>query len=291
MNKKLFNGEFDFAIIFLILFSFLFVQSCECPLQESNVYQQCQVREVTITKFSPFGNLVQVTEPDGTQKIVFQPDSLYSIHTFLFPFDKNYSGALINDERFASSSTIPIVKIPFSDKRPYYLAVFDNYPPNNDLNGDILLFSVADNFQSAEIRVAGDIVLTNLTFNSEDSRQFCEMVDVLTKDTAQIRSLKNNLSQYGIGLPNSRVLDYSQGNIVVLDTGNNIVGGITPPINDVNYALDLLKNRAINIIVQIGQVYLYRAKNGKYFIFAITDIRQGTLSPNKRRITIMFSEI
>ncbi len=291
MDRKSLIGKYYYGIIILTIFSILFFQSCECPLQESNVYQQCQVREVTITKFSPFGNLVQVTEPDGTQKIIFQPDSLYSIHTFLFPFDKNYSGALVNDERFTSASSIPIIRIPFSDKRPYYLAVFDNYPPNNDLNGDILLYSVADNFQSAEIRVAGDIILTNLTFNSEDSQQFCEMIDNFTKDTAQIRSLKNNLSQYGIDLPNSRVLDYSQGNIVVLDTGNNIVGGITPPLNDVNYALDLLKNKAINIIVQIGQVYLYRAKNGKYFIFAITDIRQGTLSPNKRRITIMFSEI
>lgn len=278
------------SLIFILSFH-LIINSCECPLQETDVYQKCQVREATITKFSPTGRLVQITNPDGTQQIVFQPDSLYSIHTFLFPFDKNLSGALVNDERFSKSSSIPIIKIPFSDKRPYYLAIFDNYPPNNDLNGDILLYSVADNFQSAEIRVAGDLMLTNLSFNSEDSQQFCELVDNLTKDTARIRSLKGNLSQFGRDLQNSRIIDYNIANIVVLDTGNKVVAGINPLQSDVDYALNLVKNRAVNIIVQIGQVYLYRAKNGKYFIFAITDIREGTLSPYKRRLTIMFSEI
>lgn len=278
-------------LIFALYSSFIILNSCECPLQETDIYQKCQVREATITRFSPTGSLVQVTNPDGTKQIVFQPDSLYSIHTFLFPFDKNLSGALVNDERFSKSSSIPIVKRPFSDKRPYFLAIFDNYPPNNDLNGDILLYSVADNFQSAEIRVAGDIVLTALTFNSENSQEFCELVDNLTKDTARIRSLKSSLSQFGINLLNSRVIDYNQSNLVVLDTGNQVVTGVTPPQNDIDEALKLVKNRAVNITVKLGEVYLYRAINGKYFIFAITDIREGTLSPYKRRLTIMFSEI
>jgi hypothetical protein len=290
MTKK-YRLNLKVLLIFTLYSSFIILNSCECPLQETDIYQKCQVREATITRFSPTGNLVQVTNPDGTKQIVFQPDSLYSIHTFLFPFDKNMSGALVNDERFSKSSSIPIVKRPFSDKRPYFLAIFDNYPPNNDLNGDILLYSVADNFQSAEIRVAGDIVLTGLMFNSENSQEFCKLVDNLTKDTARIRSLKSSLSQFGINLPNSRVIDYNQSNLVVLDTGNQVVTGVTPPQNDIDEALKLVKNRAVNITVKLGEVYLYRAINGKYFIFAITDIREGTLSPYKRRLTIMFSEI
>jgi len=290
MTKK-YRLNLKVLLIFTLYSSFIILNSCECPLQETDIYQKCQVREATITRFSPTGSLVKVTNPDGTKQIVFQPDSLFSIHTFLFPFDKNMSGALVNDERFSKSSSIPIVKRPFSDKRPYFLAIFDNYPPNNDLNGDILLYSVADNFQSAEIRVAGDIVLTGLTFYSENSQEFCELVDNLTKDTARIRSLKSSLSQFGINLRNSSVIDYNQSNLVVLDTGNQVVTGVTPPQNDIDEALKLVKNRAVNITVKLGEVYLYRAINGKYFIFAITDIREGTLSPYKRRLTIMFSEI
>jgi hypothetical protein len=79
--------------------------------------------------------------------------------------------------------------------------------------------------------------------------------------------------------------------LVVLDTGNQVVSGVTPPQNDIDEALKLVKNHAVNITVKLGEVYLYRAINGKYFIFAITDIREGTLSPYKRRLTIMFSEI
>lgn len=273
-----------------LVFSLLF-QSCECPLQELNTYSNCQVREATITKFNPGGTLQNVTNPDGTSSLVFLPDSLYSIHTFLFPFDRNMSGALLNDERFAKSSTIPIVKIPFSDKRPYYLAIVDNYPQNNMLNGDILLFDVANDFSFAQIRVAGEIAQINLTFNSENSERFCNLVNTLTRDTAEMRRLKSSLSLYGRDLPNKIELNYNRGDVIVLDTGNNPVVGVDPPQKDIDYILELTQKRSINIIVRIGEVYLYRARNGKYFIFAITDIRQGTLTPFKRRLTIMFSEV
>ncbi|MGB9770439.1 MAG: hypothetical protein ACPLX7_00490 [Candidatus Kapaibacteriota bacterium] len=285
------NKFFTIFVVLIGLVLALLVQSCECPLQEANLYSDCKVREATITKFNPNGTIQNVQNPDGTTSLVFIPDSLYSIHTFLFPFDQNISGALVNDERFAKSSTIPIVKLPFSDKRPYYLAIFDNYPQNNDLNGDILLYSVADDFSSAEIRVAGDIVRINQTFNSENSTDFCNFVNQLTRDTAQMRGLKRNLLKYGLGLPNALVMNYNQANIVVLDTGNNVVIGVTPPRADIDYVLQITENKSVNIVVRIGEVYLYRARNGKYFIFAITDIREGTLSPYKRRFTIMFSEV
>lgn len=277
--------------ILLLIFLFLVLQSCQCPLQEASIYSDCKVREATITKFNPNGTLQQVTNPDGTTSLVFVPDSLYSIHTFLFPFDQNMSGSLVNDERFAKSSTIPIVKIPFSDRRPYYLAIFDNYPQNNDLNGDILLYDVANDFSNAAIRVAGEITRINQTFNSENSTDFCNFINQLTRDTAEMRRLKNNLEKYGAGLPNSIILNYNQGNIVVLDTGNNVVNGITPLQSDVDYVLQITANKSVNLIVRVGDVYLYRARNGKYFIFAVTDIRQGTLTPFKRRMTIMFSEV
>jgi len=285
------NKSKFYLILGMIFVVSVLLQSCECPLQESSAYSECKVREVTITRFNPKGTLELVSNPDGTNTIVFVPDSLYSIHTFLFPFDQNYSGSLVNDERFASSSTIPIVKIPFSDKRPYFVAILDNYPQNNDLNGDILLYNVPDDFSYAEIRIAGSITRINQTFNSENSTEFCQMVNELTRDTNEIRRLKNNLSKYGENLPNSISLNYSQANIVVLDVNNNVVNGITPPQEDVNYALQLTSNKSINLVVRVGEVYLYEAKNGKHFIFVVTDIRPGSLPPFKRRITIMFSII
>lgn len=285
------NKIFGLLLIVVLLVFMIFLQSCDCPLQETNVYSDCKVREATITKFNPNGNLQQISNPDGTTSLVFVPDSLYSIHTFLFPFDPNMSGTLVNDERFAKSSTITLVKVPFSDNRPYFLALLDNYPLNNDLNGDILLYNVANDFSFAEIRVSGEIARINVTFNSENSTDFCDLVNRLTRDTAGMRRLKASLSKFGLDLPNSVVRNYNQGDLVVLDTGNRIVVGVTPQPNDVNYVLNLTLNKAINLIVRIGEVYLYRAKNGKYFIFAVTDIRQGTLSPYKRRLTIMFSEV
>ncbi|MCX7908743.1 MAG: ribosome-inactivating family protein [Ignavibacteria bacterium] len=276
---------------FIGLVLIIFIQSCECPLQEANVYSNCQVREATITKFNPNGSLQQIQNPDGTSSLVFVPDPLYSIHTFLFPFDQSMSGTLVNDERFSKSSTITIVKIPFSDLRPYFLAILDNFPQNNDINGDILLYNVANDFSYAEIRVFGEITRVNRNFNSENSTEFCKLVNDLTRDTAEIRNLKRSLSKFGQNLPNSIILNYNQANLVVLDTGNNVVTGITPLQKDIDYVLNLTSNKSVNLVVRVGDVYLYRAKNGKYFIFAVTDIRQGTLSPNKRRLTIMFSEI
>ncbi len=278
---------------FLIYFVFILFQSCECPLKEANLYSNCKVREATITKFNPNGTIQQVSNPDGTYDLVFVPDSLYSIHTFLFPFEANLSGSLVNDERFAKSSTIPIVKIPFSDGRPYYISIFDNYPQNNDMNGDILLYYVADDFSYAEIRVAGELVRINQNFNSENSSDFCDFINNFTRDTAEIARLKSDLKKFGLNARNtdSYAQNYTSGNIVVLDVNNNIVANITPLQTDIDQALQKTTNKSVNVRVSIGQVYLYRARNGKYFIFAITDIRQGTLSPFKRRLTIMFSEV
>lgn len=279
--------------IVFILICIIFIQSCECPLQEANLYSNCKVREATITMFNPKGTIQQVTNPDGTSDLVFVPDSLYSIHTFLFPFEENMSGLLINDERFAKSSTIPIVKIPFSDGRPYYVSIFDNYPQNNDMNGDILLYYVADDFSYAEIRVAGDLVRINQNFNSENSSDFCDFINNFTRDTAEMARLKSDLKKFGLDARNTFnfAQNYTYVNIVVLDINNNIVTNVTPLQADIDQALQKTTNKSVNIRVRIGEVYLYRARNGKYFIFAITDIRQGTLNPYKRRLTIMFSEV
>lgn len=288
MKRNRVLGLLLLVISFAVL---MLVQSCECPLQESNVYSTCKVREVTITKFNPNGTLQQISNPDGTTSLVFVPESTYSIHTFLFPFDQSLSGALVNDERFANNSVITIIKVPFSDGRPYYLAILDNYPQNNNINGDILLYNVADDFSYAEIRVAGELTRINLNFNSENSTDFCEMVNNLIRDTVAMRGLKSSLSKYGENLPNRIVLNYNPSDIAVLDTGNKVVLGITPPQNDVDYILRQTLNQSINVVVRVGEVYLYKARNGKLFIFAVTDIRQGTLSPFKRRLTIMFSEV
>lgn len=277
-------------ILVSLVVGFIF-QSCECPLQESSVYSPCSVREVTITKFNPNGTLQDTTLPDGTRQTVFIPDSTYSIHTFLFPFDANSSGLLPNDERFKNASSIILFQKPFSNGSPYFVAVLDNYPTNERLNGDLLLFDVANDFSNAYIRVTGEIASLPEKFNSENSQQFCEFVNNLTRDTARINGIKNNLARFGLGLPIASVIQFNTGNVVVLDANGKIIDTVQPPPGDVQDLLNLTQNQAINLNVRIGDVFLYKARNGRFFIFAVTDLRQGSLVPYKKRLTIMFSAI
>lgn len=291
MKNIIKNNLLIFCLV-VTLANFLIV-SCECPLEEVSPTPICNVREVTITKFNPSGSLQSIQNPDGTTSLVFTPDSTYSIHTFQFPFDRNSSGFLPNDERFTKSSSIILVKYPFSDNRPYSLVIFDNYPLNNDLNGDIMVFDVRDDLSSAELRVAGSIVLLNEKFNSENSQEFCEFVNNLLGDRNRINQYKNGLTPLGAGLPIANVITYNPSNITILDKDNNPVapGTVVPLQEDVEQILRQIENKVVNITVRVGDVFIYKAKNGKYFIFAVTDIRQGTLAPFKRRVTIMFSEI
>ncbi len=271
----------------------LLLQACECPLQETNTYSPCSVREVTITKFNPNGTLQEITLPDNTKQTVFVPDSTYSVHTFLFPFDANSSGGLPNDERFKNASSIILFKKPFSDGRPYFVAVADNYPTNQELNGDLLLYDIANDFSNADIKVTGGIINLPEKFNNENSQEFCNFVNTLTSDKERIGNLKNELEKhrFGLGLPTASVVQFSAGNVVVLDINNNIDNSITPPPQDVQDLLNLTNNQAINLNVRIGDVFLYKARNGRYFVFVITDLRQGSLTPYKKRLTIMFSSI
>lgn len=284
------KNKTNLYIVLTVVLGFLF-QSCECPLQESSAYSPCNVREVTITKFNPNGTLRDTTLPDGSRQTIFIPDSTYSIHTFLFPFDANSSGLLPNDDRFKNTSSIVLFQRPFSDGTPYFVAIFDNYPTNSGLNGDLLLYDVADDFSNAYIRVTGKITQLTERFTSENSQQFCEFVNNITQDTARINLLKNNLSEFGLGLPIASVIQFNAGNVVVLDANGRINNTVSPPPSDVQELLNLTQNQAINLRVTIGDVFLYKAKNGRFFIFAVTDLRQGSLVPYKKRITIMFSAI
>lgn len=291
MKKKIKNNFLFFWLA--AVFANFFIVSCGCPLEEISPTPICNVREVTITKFNPSGTLQSIQNPDGTTSLVFTPDSTYSIHTFQFPFDKYSSGFLPNDERFTESSYITLAKHPFSDNRPYFLVIFDNYPLNNDLNGDIMVIDVKDDLYSAELRIAGPIVLLNEKFNSENSQEFCEFVNNLVQDKDKINQYKNGLKLYGSGLPFANIITYNSSNITILDKDNNPIapGTVDPLQEDIDQILKLTENKAVNITVRVGDVFIYHAKNGKYFIFAVTDIRQGTLSPFKRRVTIMFSEV
>ncbi len=280
--------------ITFIVFSltFLFLQSCDCPLQETNLSKICNLREATITKFHPFGTVVSDTLQSGEIVNTFVPDSLYSIHSFQFPFDMSSSGLLVNDDRFRSSSTITIEKIPFSDGSRYFLAALDNYPTNDDMKGDILVYDVASDFSFAWLRIAGEISILNQKFTSENSQEFCQFVENLTRDTALISNLKANRKLFGEGTGIDSVMNLSNANLFVLDLNDRIVQNIPPLQIDVDKIREKLSaKKAVNIRITVGDVFLYRALNGKYFIFAVTDIREGTLLPNKRRVTIMFSEI
>ena len=290
-------------VLFLTL-GYIGQSCCNCPLQpvNNNKSIQCNVRETTVTQFNP--NLIKVNDT------TYVPIPEYSIHSFQFPGDNNSSGSTPNDSRFsATNDKVVISKIPFSDGRNYWLAILDNKPQNANLIGDVLIDSIfydpAPSNRFALLRFAGYLVKLNSgpfnipAFGSDDADDFCKKIrDTISNISINITkrmqdSAKNH--QYGDGVPGAvKISDYANAIPVVLDASGNVVPSPTPPPSQAD--IDKLKNsvsqiKAIDIQVKIGDMFFYTAKNGKSFIITIVDIVQGTLVPNKKRITMMFNPV
>jgi hypothetical protein len=77
----------------------------------------------------------------------------------------------------------------------------------------------------------------------------------------------------------------------VLDPQGADVTGAVPVPPDILQALASLLQPAVDVRVEIGQVYYYRAKSGAEFAVLIEDIRPGTLPPNLNRVTLKFAQV
>lgn len=284
MRKKI-QKYISFSLYAILI---LFLNSCcDCPLEESMITIKCFVREASITDFDP----TRIFNPlDST----YIPTQTYSIHSFLFPNDLRSSGSLPNDERFRSLTTLSIIKIPFSDKRPYYLTILDNLPLNSDQNGDILVDSVyIDNANYlnnyAYLRIRGAIERLNQKFLNDGAQAFC---DYVAQNENEIKQKSLDLKLYGLGVVGSTQLKtYTANDIKIFNSANQQVTDVIPPSEDITKLLNIFNKDAIDLQVQMGDAFVYQSINKRKFVFAIVNISQGQLDPFKKRVTIMFTQV
>jgi hypothetical protein len=281
-----------FRIPVIFAFSMVLLISCsDCPITQSKV-DVCEVREGTITQFNP-GLTIQYIQNGTKTDTVLVPVPEYSIHTFEFPADRTSSGNLPNDMRFEKNDKISIIDETFSFLGVTYKAVvFDKFPANNIMQGDILVDSIFYNPPNsyAYIRVAGYITSMPTPFMSEDADQFCRNYMPLYKES-DYNSFRSRISLYGKTLANASSPVYSASDVKVVDNNNNVISGVNPDNTIINSLLGRLSSNAVHILVKPGEVYFYRARNGKEFAVVIADIKQGTFVPNKKSFKIFFTMV
>jgi hypothetical protein len=266
-----------------ILLIFMANSCCDCPLEPYDAPIICKVREATITEFNPGINQIDDT--------TFVPVPEYSIHTYQFPSSDSHSGLLPNDERFADSEVIALAAESI-EGTSYFAAILDKYPINKELKGDMMVVSADPVNLRALLRFKGSLQRINPKFLSENANEFCDYIE---NNKTQINSALTDLKVYGKGLAGSQFISYNSTNIEVIDANGRIVtnqdGVPFPSQNIIDKLLSSISEEAVNILVEIGDVFVYRAIDGKFFVFVIADVSQGTFEPRKRRVTIMFNRI
>lgn len=216
---------------------------------------------------------------------------------------------------------------------PLYFAFMDRLPSNEDVAGDFLVADVDINLPSspnvANLKFRGQLHRINTQpLTTESSKEFCEQMDLrnLTEES-QVLSYRASISEFGNTDPFAIDFGYSfnRQNLYIVNANNQIIAeynGTNWVFNNIdgNYFLPEATRSAIeqnvgnadlgdvaddlneivseknNIIipVEVGDVFFYRAVNGRDFIFNIINIDERDI-PNddsyKRRVSIMFNEI
>jgi hypothetical protein len=266
--------------ILISLAAVLFLNSCtECPLCEQA--NQCKVREATITEFN--AGLEQLN--DST----WIPVAEYSIHSFLFPDDDNSSGTLPNETPYLLKDKIQLGELTYNDgKQDLNIILLSNYPTCERMVGDILLIDADTTNGNVVIRVSGEICKLPNNYMLDDAELFCK--NYIPNNEAEISEGYSLLSQYGKGFIFASYEPFSIYNFKVFDMSGNEMAA-TPAANVVNNMLKAVSSKTINLTVKKGKVFLYRARNGRMFVFSIANISQSTTPPYKKRITILFTAL
>jgi hypothetical protein len=276
--KKLLNIA-SMGILLILLAN----SCCDCPLDPYNSPIICKVREVTITEFNPGINQIN----DST----FVPVPEYSIHTYQFPNSDLHSGFLPNDERFADREVIALARENIEGSS-YFAVILDTYPINKDLKGDMMVISADPVNLRALLRFKGSLQRLNPKFLSENANEFCDYIEA---HKTTINDALTDLKEYGKGLFGSAEVTYNAGNVEVVDANGRIVtnepGVPFPTQAMIDKLLRDVNQQAVNVLVDIGDVFVYKAIDGKFFVFVVADVSQGTFEPRKRRVSIMFNRI
>lgn len=280
--------------LIILIFGFgLFVQSCEdCDLVTTTF--ECRVREATVPEFDPrlilIGNEVTIVPT-------------YNNQTFRFPDDITSSGTLTNDNRYESEKlqdqflvieqtdwTYPV------DNKSYKVQIVNMIPPNAYMIGDIMVIDVDTISNYALIRFKGNVAQFPEKFLYEDAYKFCNeyLPNYRTKYTdPEYRTIANQGSLYGVNIV-SPVADTSVNHIRVLDSDGNDVSSTMEnqvPQDIITNLNSKVKSVGHSVYVKIGDVFYYRAINGKEFAVIVSNIFKGTLEPKINRVTLRFSEL
>ncbi len=280
-----------YIIPIVFLFSF-FLYSCgDCDLVTADY--PCRVREATITKFDP--RLIQAN--DST----VYPVPTYSIHTFQFPSTNSSSGVLTNDTRFDQENYLDQYIVidetsAMAGVREVRLQLVDYYPVNEDITGDVMLIDIDTVGETgAYLRFYGSLARFPEDFYSEDAYKFCdEYLKNYREEDEDYAEISSQASRYGGGLENADAMSYNEDNLVVLDDDGEDITKTHLSLIDQSVKDGLLnssKANAADLHVFPGEVYYYKARNGKEFAIVIVDINRGAFEPNIKRLTLKFSEL
>jgi len=283
---------------------FISLSSCnDCPLivDDENRVIPCNVLETTVTEFNADFIIAEtIFAPNGqVERYVYEPGDRFSIHSFRFPFNSESTGTLPNNLDFEKQAFAPLASQEFRlNNRVYTAAIIDNFPTNKRNSGDMLIQSVNidplnPNAATAICRFYNPIVKINrLNFFSENSREFCGDI-VQNVSTGELNTFRqqNKLPQTGVVAPEFNRNDikvFTENGVEVLEA--NVINAI--PARAVEAILkDANEKRPIEYTIELGGVYFYQARNGKEFIFAVSNIMPGTFAPQKNRVTLMFNPV
>ncbi len=296
-------------LLSLVFISPIIFNSCtDCPLVESKPIVYCSPREATVTEFNPDVTAFTIKAVDGiTDSTYYEPVKEYSIHSYQFPNDDSNSGMTPNDERFNNKTLIPIYQSAFKslvDNKTYYAAILQKFPANEDIKGDFIVTQV-DTLpptinpllpMTAKLRFYGFLApIPTLSFKKENSNDFCTDI-IKNLSQAQLTQLRTDKIRFGdstdfgsFTLADIKIVDIINGNfisdpLVIASLPLSVATSIINPSVSTRKVIH-------DVVVRPGEVYYYQARNGREFVFAITDIRVGTFEPRKRRMTVMFNAI
>ena len=284
-------------ILFVLgIFTLAIIQSCtECPITTQDPVFLCETRIVTIEKFNP--NFTVVPGSNGaSDTVVLDPD--YNIGIYQFPLNSSSTGSFPNDSRFTDAELLPVASVPFVENNTLYYANFmDSYPTNENMVGDILVREVdlTTNPPNALLRFAGSIQLFDVNYLNEDAQAFCDYVKAQQGTIADEFGYMTQQNLYGKNQAGAITTNYDTNPVVISDKNGKIIGTVgqagvpNPPTSTIDELRNLAgQKNSIDLSVVPGNVYLYIAKNGKRFIFFITELRESNIIPFRKRASIMF---
>jgi len=278
-------------IILLLIIAAVALDSCsDCDLVTATY--PCRVREATITQFDPRLNVIN----DST----VSPVPTYSIHTFTFPNDNESSGLLTNDTRFDQEDALKQVVVLAEDEynyrdRDYKVQLVSRFPTNSSIIGDVMVVDVTTAApRTALIRFYGSLSQFPMSMQSEDASIFCDTLEAFRLENDGYDPVQNAASQYGKTLPQAELRELTEQDLRVLDDKGVDVTSTELDNVPIDIKEKLLANkaaRAYDVRVIPGEIYYYKARNGKEFSVLIADINEGSFDPYLKRVTLKFSEI